>query len=270
MQKIALRSALALANSRPRSRGRDQTCRGTTRPNRQPPLHTIEARARAEHPAELVIAVAAEIMKDQRFGAIEQRALPQLHLRYPRQRAAFTALINRLLRRQSAGLRRPLRQARRLDLERDSPKAPSRRCARSPRKRASSSGTNCIHGPAARHGRRHGRQADPVEPAQQRHQIHAARRRGPRRHGLGSVDPVHRRSGHRRWDERRSVAAAPRAEVPREPAAGTRRTVAASACRWPCNLAGADGARLEIDSTPSEGTAVALIFPKDRVAPLYD
>ena len=31
------------------------------------------------------------------------------------------------------------------------------------------------------------------------------------------------------------------------------------------NLAGANGARLEIDSTPNEGTAVALIFPRDRV-----
>ena len=31
------------------------------------------------------------------------------------------------------------------------------------------------------------------------------------------------------------------------------------------NLAEANGARLEIDSTPSEGTAVALIFPRDRV-----
>ena len=34
------------------------------------------------------------------------------------------------------------------------------------------------------------------------------------------------------------------------------------------SLARANGARLEIDSTPGEGTAVALIFPKDRVAPL--
>lgn len=34
------------------------------------------------------------------------------------------------------------------------------------------------------------------------------------------------------------------------------------------SLAKANGARLEIDSTPGEGTAVALIFPKDRVAPL--
>ena len=33
-------------------------------------------------------------------------------------------------------------------------------------------------------------------------------------------------------------------------------------------LARANGARLEIDSTPGEGTAVALIFPKDRVAPV--
>ena len=33
-------------------------------------------------------------------------------------------------------------------------------------------------------------------------------------------------------------------------------------------LARANGARLEIDSTQGEGTAVALIFPKDRVAPL--
>jgi two-component system, cell cycle sensor histidine kinase PleC len=32
------------------------------------------------------------------------------------------------------------------------------------------------------------------------------------------------------------------------------------------SLAKADGARLEIDSTPGEGTVVALIFPKDRVA----
>lgn len=32
-------------------------------------------------------------------------------------------------------------------------------------------------------------------------------------------------------------------------------------------LAKANGARLEIDSTPGEGTVVALIFPKDRVAP---
>jgi len=31
------------------------------------------------------------------------------------------------------------------------------------------------------------------------------------------------------------------------------------------NLAEASGARLEIDSTPNEGTAVALIFPRDRV-----
>jgi signal transduction histidine kinase len=31
------------------------------------------------------------------------------------------------------------------------------------------------------------------------------------------------------------------------------------------NLAEANGARLEIDSTPNEGTAVALIFPRDRV-----
>ncbi len=31
------------------------------------------------------------------------------------------------------------------------------------------------------------------------------------------------------------------------------------------NLAQANGARLEIDSTPNEGTAVALIFPRDRV-----
>lgn len=34
------------------------------------------------------------------------------------------------------------------------------------------------------------------------------------------------------------------------------------------SLAKTNGARLEIDSTPGEGTAVALIFPKDRVAPL--
>ena len=34
------------------------------------------------------------------------------------------------------------------------------------------------------------------------------------------------------------------------------------------SLARANGARLEIDSKPGEGTAVALIFPKDRVAPL--
>jgi two-component system, cell cycle sensor histidine kinase PleC len=33
------------------------------------------------------------------------------------------------------------------------------------------------------------------------------------------------------------------------------------------SLAKANGARLEIDSTPGEGTVVALIFPKDRVAP---
>jgi two-component system cell cycle sensor histidine kinase PleC len=33
-------------------------------------------------------------------------------------------------------------------------------------------------------------------------------------------------------------------------------------------LARANGARLEIDSTPGEGTAVALVFPKDRVAPV--
>jgi signal transduction histidine kinase len=32
------------------------------------------------------------------------------------------------------------------------------------------------------------------------------------------------------------------------------------------SLAKANGARLEIDSTPGEGTVVALIFPKDRVA----
>jgi signal transduction histidine kinase len=32
-------------------------------------------------------------------------------------------------------------------------------------------------------------------------------------------------------------------------------------------LARANGARLEIDSTPGEGTAVALIFPKERIAP---
>jgi signal transduction histidine kinase len=32
------------------------------------------------------------------------------------------------------------------------------------------------------------------------------------------------------------------------------------------SLAKANGARLEIDSVPGEGTAVALIFPKDRVA----
>ena len=33
-------------------------------------------------------------------------------------------------------------------------------------------------------------------------------------------------------------------------------------------LAKANEARLEVDSKPGEGTAVALIFPKDRVAPL--
>jgi signal transduction histidine kinase len=32
------------------------------------------------------------------------------------------------------------------------------------------------------------------------------------------------------------------------------------------SLAKANGARLEVDSMPGEGTAVALIFPKDRVA----
>ena len=32
------------------------------------------------------------------------------------------------------------------------------------------------------------------------------------------------------------------------------------------SLAKANGARIEIDSTPGEGTVVALIFPKDRVA----
>jgi signal transduction histidine kinase len=31
-------------------------------------------------------------------------------------------------------------------------------------------------------------------------------------------------------------------------------------------LAKANGARIEIDSAPGEGTAVALIFPKDRLA----
>ncbi len=33
-----------------------------------------------------------------------------------------------------------------------------------------------------------------------------------------------------------------------------------------CGLAKANGARIEIDSAPGEGTAVALIFPKDRIA----
>jgi signal transduction histidine kinase len=31
-------------------------------------------------------------------------------------------------------------------------------------------------------------------------------------------------------------------------------------------LAKANGARIEIDSAPGEGTAAALIFPKDRLA----
>jgi K+-sensing histidine kinase KdpD len=32
------------------------------------------------------------------------------------------------------------------------------------------------------------------------------------------------------------------------------------------SLAKANGARIEIDSTPGDGTVVALVFPKDRVA----
>ncbi|MEI9901097.1 MAG: hypothetical protein WDN31_14220 [Hyphomicrobium sp.] len=43
------------------------------------------------------IAAAAEIMKDERFGSMENERLSQLYVRHPRQRPPRLALINRLL-----------------------------------------------------------------------------------------------------------------------------------------------------------------------------